>query len=885
LTLLDESKDRFTFQTFDDLKKRKDGSLARMLHGTLEQHFDELVRLNQLGAGVFITVNETDLEGRTIANMVRPRTVFQEADRPGVPLPPLTPHIVVQSSPGKFHRYWLIENDDVDWTEWRAVEQRMVSDFGSDPNAKDPARVLRLPGFLHLKDPDRPHLVSIVEESTTRAYTWSAITAAIAPLIEELPRQGGLDAVPGTGIREPLKTKSALRAIDPNCGYGLWLKVGMALHHAAGGGGDGFGLWEEWSVGGSGYNEGETAYKWQSFGRYQGPTVTLASLFEEAQRNEWSWDEGARVAQIERARDIADRVVAASVSDAKAFLAPESIEAFALIQAVDPLTYEAMRTDLKQANSKVRVGALDKLVSGINPKSAGAEESSAATALADLASDRCQLWHDEDRNAYASFGRDVDGQLHTEHWLIESSGFKEWLAWLAHVETAKAPAGETLSAARNALSGIARFDGDEREVFRRVGKDASGYWIDLCDEHWRAVLVTSTGWRIVDDPPIRFTRADSMRPLPVPAKDGDYRLLWALVNIPAEDQPLVLAWILEAYRCDTPYAVLELIGEQGSAKSSTQEVLRSLIDPNQVMLRGRPKTVEDVFVAARNNHLISLENLSGISPEISDALCTVATGGGTAGRQLYTNGEESIVEAHNPVVLNGIGAVITRQDLLDRAIALGLPTITERQTETDLNARQERDLPAIFGGLLDLLVETLAMIPAVKIPAHELPRMADFAILGEAMHRVCGKEDGEWLMLYLDHRRDAIRRTVDASPVAVQCMEFVASNGAYKGTVKGLLDILNGRLNAKQIEHGEYWPRSPKGLGDALRRIAPALRQLGILLHVEIKPRRDGVHCQLLKILTLDSPSRSPIEKTSSPSSQHRTENPTSAPEMEEYEV
>jgi hypothetical protein len=57
-------------------------------------------------------------------------------------------------------------------------------------------------------------------------------------------------------------------------------------------------------------------------------------------------------------------------------------------------------------------------------------------------------------------------------------------------------------------------------------------------------------------------------------------------------------------------------------------------------------------------------------PELSDALCTIATGGGQAGRQFYTNGEEHIIEAHNPVVLNGIGAVITRADLLDRTPSL-----------------------------------------------------------------------------------------------------------------------------------------------------------------------------------------------------------------------
>ena len=109
LTLLAEGVAEFTFQTFDDNKSRKDPSLTRVLHGSLDQHFDALCRLNAAGAGVFVTVNETDLKGRSNANIIDVRAIFQEADRPGVPIPTLPPHIVVETSPGKFHRYWLTD--------------------------------------------------------------------------------------------------------------------------------------------------------------------------------------------------------------------------------------------------------------------------------------------------------------------------------------------------------------------------------------------------------------------------------------------------------------------------------------------------------------------------------------------------------------------------------------------------------------------------------------------------------------------------------------------------------------------------------------------------------------------------------------------------------
>jgi hypothetical protein len=146
----------------------------------------------------------------------------------------------------------------------------------------------------------------------------------------------------------------------------------------------------------------------------------------------------------------------------------------------------------------------------------------------------------------------------------------------------------------------------------------------------------------------------------MPVTHGDVGLLWQHTNIPAHSRVMVLAWLLDCFRPDTPFPVLELVGEQGSAKSTTQSVLRSLVDPNKVMLRGRPKTVEDVFVAAANNWLVSYENLSGLTPEQQDAFCTLATGGGFASRQLYTNGEEHVMETKRPVVLNGIAVVATR---------------------------------------------------------------------------------------------------------------------------------------------------------------------------------------------------------------------------------
>lgn len=569
--------------------------------------------------------------------------------------------------------------------------------------------------------------------------------------------------------------------------------------------------------------------------------------------------------ELAAARAVVAKVIEAAKDDPTAHLDPSAMSAFKLVRERDPLKYEIARTRMKQANKLVRVETLDDFTKSDN---SGAQvHESAATVLTALASELCELWHDPDGNAFASFEREHDGGVHREHWRVESTGFKDWLAWLGHTRLGAAPSSETVKSACNAISGKAKFDGAEHTPALRVAKTGAGYWLDMCDDQWRAIHTTTTGWAIVEKPPVRFVRNKAMRSMIVPSTDGNVDLLWALVNVPEEDRPLVLAWILESLRPDTPYPVLELIGEQGSAKSTTQETIRLFLDPNKVMLRGRPKGVEDVFVAAGANHVISLENLSGITPELSDALCTISTGGGQAGRLFFTNGEEHIIEAHNPVMLNGIGAVVTRPDLLDRTIAVCLPVIGERITEAEHAVAVDRSASSVMAGLLDLFAQTLAGLDDVHIDPKDRPRMADFAHLGEAMHRVMGGTPGAWLAMYLGHRRDAIRRTIDSSPVAQACIELVESGGRYSGTVKGLLELFNTRNADSSIERGDYWPRSPKGLGDALRRAAPALRQIGIHLSVDTKPRRDGMHCQL-RAGGESFPGESVHREPSSPSSQ-----------------
>lgn len=149
-----------TFQTFSDTQAH-DRNLARIFHvaqSNWRSVLPNLERLSQQGAGIFVTVNETDGKGRSKGNIIRVRGVWADFDHANdeqvcAALAALKPSIVVITSKGKYHFYWLLANDEsMTKEECEAVNKELAARFGADSKTIDYARVLRAPGFPHQKE-------------------------------------------------------------------------------------------------------------------------------------------------------------------------------------------------------------------------------------------------------------------------------------------------------------------------------------------------------------------------------------------------------------------------------------------------------------------------------------------------------------------------------------------------------------------------------------------------------------------------------------------------------------------------------------------------------------------------------------------------------------
>jgi len=183
-----------------------------------------------------------------------------------------------------------------------------------------------------------------------------------------------------------------------------------------------------------------------------------------------------------------------------------------------------------------------------------------------------------------------------------------------------------------------------------------------------------------------------------------------------------------------------------------------------------------------------------------------------------------LLEVQRPVIANGIDDIATRPDLADRCLHLLLPPLVSRSTESRLTDGFTNDAPAIFAALLDGLVLAVRDHAAVRL--DKLPRMADFATWAAAGLPALGFTADEFLTAYTRNREHLSDLALEASPVAAALVAFMASRESWTGSS---VDLLGRLADANPgAAASQAWPRSTKGLWNALRRLAPALRGAGL---------------------------------------------------------
>lgn len=496
-------------------------------------------------------------------------------------------------------------------------------------------------------------------------------------------------------------------------------------------------------------------------------------------------------------------------------------------------TYQ--QKNIKEVASKVSqlfskdelLSILQELGRGLSPADSGEpdDKKSQSQLIVQLTKDML-FFHTPEDEAYVRLR--VNG--HLENWKVRSSWFKSLLSKYYYDRYQKVPGGTAMTDALNVLEGMALHAGEERRVYIRTADTGSALYLDLCNKDWQVVQITSSGWKVINDPPVMFRRTKTMGALPLPLPGGTIEALLPFLNCNGyRDFMLIVAWLLSAFRSDQPFPILTIQGEQGSAKSTSTKIIRGLIDPSIQPLSTFPDNERDLAIKANGTWVLAVDNLSGISGKISDALCKLSTGGGFSTRKLHTDDEEIVFNAMRPVILNGIDDIAKRPDLLDRAIIINLPVLPNerRRPEKDMWREFEAAKPFILGGLLDGVSGAIKELPYTTIKG-DLPRMIDFALWSTAAWKANGWDSlyADFMNMYRENRSIAIQQGIESEPFLMALIQFMEGKDRWLGTATDMLNELHRFVN-HQVTKNREWP-TPNKVRDRIRRIAPVLRTYGI---------------------------------------------------------
>src|SRR5262245_49172943 len=95
---------------------------------------------------------------------------------------------------------------------------------------------------------------------------------------------------------------------------------------------------------------------------------------------------------------------------------------------------------------------------------------------------------------------------HHETWPLRAKGFRRWLIGRFYQTEEKPPGAQALSDALSALEARAQFGGRVHDVHVRVAAFGPTIYLDLVSPTWEVVEITSSGWRVCSDPPVKFRR-------------------------------------------------------------------------------------------------------------------------------------------------------------------------------------------------------------------------------------------------------------------------------------------------------------------------------------------------------------------------------------------
>lgn len=132
--------------------------------GAKQIHASQAEKWNKMGYGIFWVINDFRTN-RTAENLTKVNAWFFEIDdKPkhyqlALIEKGLIPSLIVESK-NSFHVYFFANTNSKD--SFEEIQERLIRYYDSDQKIKDPLRLMRAPGYNHMKNPDDPYRCEVV---------------------------------------------------------------------------------------------------------------------------------------------------------------------------------------------------------------------------------------------------------------------------------------------------------------------------------------------------------------------------------------------------------------------------------------------------------------------------------------------------------------------------------------------------------------------------------------------------------------------------------------------------------------------------------------------------------------------------------------------------
>jgi hypothetical protein len=403
-----------------------------------------------------------------------------------------------------------------------------------------------------------------------------------------------------------------------------------------------------------------------------------------------------------------------------------------------------------------------------------------------------------------------------------------------HQTHRKVPHRQGLDDAVQLLIGKAIFESPEEEVFIRTAPYNGMIIVDLTNNQGQAVEISQSGWKIIATAPVNFLRLQSQRPMPLPLPGGTLNDLRPFINARSdEDFFMTVAFLIFTLHPKGPFPALVINGDPGSCKSTGVHMLKNIVDPSTSVNFTSPKNVRDVFVNAAKTWLVTYDNLSEIPKWLSNCFCRISTGASHGTKKLYTDGDEYQLSVRRPIVLSGIGDLITRGDLASRAISVQRKSIENTpamRTEEEIWQQFELKHPYLLGWIFDGLSAGLRNLSLIN---ENYPRMADFSRFIAAADREIWTP-GTFNKAYRSNMSKLVKQMIDADPITSSVIAMMRNQTDCRGTAEEALKALSAHVTNPRILISKHWPQAPNKLRGFLENSQNLLNKEGIEIEFDI---------------------------------------------------